>query len=497
MAKLRLALVFCAGLLAGAVLTFAVLRRGVEPTAERVEPSVCYSCFWQGYDAKLHTDLIEYYKGYNNRDPLVLADSRYILWRATGIPNCDIRRDYSEVERTDADPQRRYLASAVLAFGAAECGVDNTAHFQAAADSAEKVGLTVEAKLLREMASHRFRPQIQPTTAAVKLTAPGGTRAFVLGRSRIEITDRTVVGSQVDRVMRDWISYQLRWDLNKGEASVIPIHYHEGAFLNLISDGVPAHIIPLAGSFAVREGNKWYAADDAGVFRYEILPDKIIYPTTHVDRDTAFIEDTHGISALVPQAIEQHVDVVVGCGDSVGKMAAAYDLAVKGVNVIFPGDRYEDELLGYTAKGTLIGGAPVRTEAKKVIVGDQPVEFSATEPIVVEDSKALFPLQYYDAPARYFRRLNTALKLPVTYVEVDNADQIERVLQTARAKKASAVAVRVFTEGEYMHLREWLQASARNRAILFHSGLYPFAQKLFGEFREQVTFGDLHPEFIH
>jgi len=282
-----------------------------------------------------------------------------------------------------------------------------------------------------------------------------------------------------------------------GAATTLPIHYHEGAFLNLIQDGADPRVIPLAGSIAVRQGNKWYAADDAGVFRYEVLPDKIIYPTTHVDLDTAWIEDTHGISALVPQAVEHHVNVVVGCGDSEGKMAAAYDLAKQGIDVIFPGDRYEDELLGYTAKGTLLGGAPVRAEARRVIVGDQPVTFSVAEPIIVEDSKALFPLQYYDAPARYFRKLSAAVPLPLTYVEVDNVDQIDRILQAARTKKSSVVAVRVFTESEYGRLREWLLASARNRAILFHSALYPFAQKLFTEFREQVTFGDLHPQFIH
>src|SRR5438876_8888893 len=59
----------------------------------------------------------------------------------------------------------------------------------------------------------------------------------------------------------------------------------------------------------------------------------------------------------------------------------------------------------------------------------------------------------------------------------------------------SAVAVRVATQDEDTSLREWLLKSPDHRAILFHSGLYPFAQKLFEDFPTQVTFGDLHPKF--
>jgi len=51
------------------------------------------------------------------------------------------------------------------------------------------------------------------------------------------------------------------------------------------------------------------------------------------------------------------------------------------------------------------------------------------------------------------------------------------------------VAVRVATQDEDTRLREWLLKSPDHRAILFHSGLYPFAQKLFEDFPTQVTFG--------
>ena len=54
---------------------------------------------------------------------------------------------------------------------------------------------------------------------------------------------------------------------------------------------------------------------------------------------------------------------------------------------------------------------------------------------------------------------------------------------------------RIATRPEYQALRDWLAQSIHNRAILFHSGLYPHAQELFELYPEQVTFGDLHPTF--
>ena len=208
-----------------------------------------------------------------------------------------------------------------------------------------------------------------------------------------------------------------------------------------------------------------------------------------------WIEDTHGISALVPQAIERNAQLVIGCGDSEGKAQAAYYLAQKGIHVMFPGDRYEDLLLGYTGSGVLMGGAPVRREGGKVLLGGQPVRIAMNEPITVEDTKALFPLQYYDSAARYFRRLGQWAKLNLKYVEVNDQDELWKVLNAADQTRSKVVAVRVLTQGEDSSLRRWLKESPERRAVLFHSGLYPFAQGLFKDFPKQVTFGDLRPKF--
>jgi hypothetical protein len=242
-------------------------------------------------------------------------------------------------------------------------------------------------------------------------------------------------------------------------------------------------------------GDKWYAPDDAGVFRFELLTDKVEYPTTHAAGGFGWIEDTHGISALVSQSVRNNMQLVVGCGDAEGKAKAAFYLAEKRINVFFPGDRYQDMLLGYQSKGVLMGTAPLKSENGAAVIGDQPVRFSLQETFVVEDTKAIFPMQYYDSAARYFRRLKTFVPVNIDYVEVDAPDQIERILDRARKMKAAAVAVRVATDKEDAGLRKWLAESPHNRAILFHSGLYPFAQPLFADFTGQVTFGDLHPHF--
>jgi hypothetical protein len=197
----------------------------------------------------------------------------------------------------------------------------------------------------------------------------------------------------------------------------------------------------------------------------------------------------------VAPALEAKVQLVVGCGDAEGKAKAADYLSQRGMHVVFPGDRYQDLLLGYTGTGTLIGTAPVKQENGATIIGGQPVRFALDETIVVEDTNRPFPMQYYDAPARYFRKLNSFVRLKLDYVLVDGPNEMGKVLNRAKEKRANAVAVRITTLNEAVRLRDWLDHDPRRRAILFHSGLYPYAQPLFRDYPRQVTFGDLRPKF--
>src|SRR5258706_3009424 len=137
---------------------------------------------------------------------------------------------------------------------------------------------------------------------------------MVLGASRVEVLPGTRVLAQTDRVARDWISNQFRWNLSSAPLSGA-LGYHEGAVVEAILKGVPAQVRAAVGSIAAKHGDTWYSADDEGAFRFALLPDKVLYPTTHVMKDLAWIEDTHGISAMVPFAIESKAQLVIGCGD--------------------------------------------------------------------------------------------------------------------------------------------------------------------------------------
>jgi hypothetical protein len=302
----------------------------------------------------------------------------------------------------------------------------------------------------------------------------------------------------MERTVRDWLSYQLNWDF-AGDAPTAEqlIPWHEGSRLHDILEATPARIMPLPGVLAVRQSDdRWLAADDHGVFRFEILIDKIDYPTTRVYKNVALIVDTHGMSALVEPAVRTGAKLVVACGDTPFKAQAAWWLAQRGIDAYFPCDRMVGELLGYQGKGTLIGSAPVRAEHGEAVIGDRPVRFSVSETVVAEDTHADGGFQYYDAPARYFRRLSEALPLKIDYVQVTGPDQSDKVVERARAIGAEVIAVRARTAADAQPVREWLAGARTRRAVLFHTAAYPDGYALYKEFPGQTTFGDPRPRFI-
>lgn len=490
-------LIFFAGVAAGLLLRDLGPRLAGLWGENRITPqpsSICYSCAWEGYEPKVRADLIEYYRQYLPEDPLLFGDARFTLWRATGMPNCDILERYKQVARGDASPFRRYAAATVVSFSGPECGLDTRRYFQHGAEAAAQSGLKSEASVLRALARSQSL-SFGDEEIRGSLAVPPNPKYVVLGESTIRLQPGMRVGAQVDRVMRDWVSAQMKWSVSEQPVARPLIEYHEGALVKRMLELVQLQLIPLPGALVSRKDGKWYAADEQGVFRFHVLDDKMRYPTTHVAGDAGWIEDTHGISAMVPQAVERRAQLVIGCGDSEGKIKAAYHLASLGVHVFLPGDRYADALLGYDAPGVILGGAPIHQVGDTAVIGSQPVRFQLAETIVVEDTKKVFPMQYYDAPARYFRALARHVPLRLVFVDVDAPGQIRRVLDRAGQEHASAVAVRVMTEWEDADLRAWLRADKHRRAVLFHSSLYPYAQPLFSDFPAQVTFGDLHPRF--
>jgi hypothetical protein len=324
-----------------------------------------------------------------------------------------------------------------------------------------------------------------------------GFHSIVLGRSAIRVRRNATVKTQVDRVARDWL-------LGRNPAGC-PWHFtvedhvpwHEGEKckdLVLLAD---AKVIPVWGTKATKIAGRWFAPDASGAPRFEISEDKVNnYPSTIVvDDHTAIVNDTHGISAIAWDALD--ADLVVGCGDAPGKMDAAYYLAERGVDVWVPTDRFLGLLMGARTRATIIGSAPARKSGDGAVIGNQPVAIDVDEPIVVSNSAGRYPLWYYDTPYRYFKALADFAGKPlrITPVEVKEYGRADVVVDEARRMGAKVIGIRVKSAREHDAVARWLGEDRSRRAVLFHTSVYPDGYRLFFEFPQQTSFGDIQPAF--
>ena len=302
---------FFAGFLAGAGSAYLVLMSGrfQLPLPGWIEPEpapVCYSCFWESYGPALRTQVVDFYRQYKTSDLLVQGDVRYILWRATGNQNCDARDLYRQAAGRSVDADRALQAWAAYGFSGSECGWDGRRPLKEAAKAAEAAGRRSTAAQLRQLSENKLQPTLEELEIKTSLQVPADAQTMILGESQIELRPGMRVGTQVDRVVRDWISYQLRWDLSgKPVETGALLGYHEGRVTKEILAKAPVEIYPLSGVLAARMGQEWYAPDETGVFRFKLLDDKLEYPTSHAVGNFAWIVDTHGVSALVDQAIDR------------------------------------------------------------------------------------------------------------------------------------------------------------------------------------------------
>ncbi|HUT96271.1 MAG TPA: hypothetical protein VMW82_01760 [Candidatus Paceibacterota bacterium] len=333
-----------------------------------------------------------------------------------------------------------------------------------------------------------------------KLVLPNdksGLRKLILGRSKILVNKNDVIGAQVDRVNRDWYGKEIDKLPSETPKKEELITYHEGARIKDILDITDAKLRMLTNTIVRKCNNAWFAPDENGIFKYEVLKDKVLYPTSMVKKNVGLLRDTHGISSIVYQAVHEKATLIVGCGDTPSKMQAAVHLAGLGKNVYFPCDRYVGEIIGYEGSGMLIGTAPVKKGVFGAIIGDQPIEVWLSEKIVVEDTNQSYPIQYYDAPRRYFEELQkiSGINFNLIIVKVSELKEGRKIVSVAREEDARVVAIRVAYEEDYLAVKNWLLESNKNRAILFHSAPYEPGYRLFREFPKQTSFGDPKPIF--
>jgi|GEM_PF-382238 tetratricopeptide (TPR) repeat protein len=344
-------------------------------------------------------------------------------------------------------------------------------------------------------------PEDTPESVSIRKTpAPSGDfTKLVIGKSAIHLSKDSKILSQTDRVTRDWM---MAYNITASPWTVSTEHivpWHEGEKIKEIVDYTEAEIVPIWGVKAKKLGKNWYAPDKDGVFRFVISEDKVLnYPTNFiVDPTTVFINDTHGISVLAGNPTAFEADLAVGCGDYPGKIEAAYYLADNGVNVYMPTDRFVYQLIGAETKGTIIGSAPIKKTPKGAVIGGQPIVIDIREPIIVSNSQGGYPLQYYDTPYRYFQALGTYVgkQLNLVPVEITEYGKAWNVIDKARQLGSRLIGIRVWGKAEHDAVSAWLRENKNNRAVLFHSAVYPEGYRLFFEFPDQTSFGDIHVSF--
>ncbi|MEW6214484.1 MAG: hypothetical protein AB1478_04665 [Nitrospirota bacterium] len=322
-------------------------------------------------------------------------------------------------------------------------------------------------------------------------------KKIIIGKSAIRLKKNAKIKTQVDRVTRDWLSaYNFKiapWDFAKENN----VPWHEGEKIKEIIGFTDAKVSPVWGTKAKRFGNNWYAPDDSGIYRFVLSDDKTYnYPTNIIiDDQTVIINDTHGINAIAWDSL--WADLVVGCGDHEGKIEAAYYLAKNGVNVYMPTDKEVYRLIGSNTKGVIVGSAPTKKTTDGAVIGDQPISINVDEPIVVSNSDGRYPLHYYETPYSYFKELEryTGRKMNIISMTIEEKGKGSVVVEEARRIGAKLIGIRVWEKEEHDSVYSWLKEDKAHRAVLFHSAVYPEGYKLFFEFPQQTSFGDININF--
>ena len=422
----------------------------------------------------------------------------------------------------DADPddieQLAILHESLASLDCAARAAERAGNLRAAAQHWRDRGKNWRADILEALVNGAHPTLVfEPATIRPNLKPNANWRALLLGNSSMTLKKGDRVLVQSDRVTRDWLGAQLNqspWS-NRSEAflSVFSerhtwpanelhpnIGWHEGGRAReLARAGI--EIIPAVGTLVARQtdSNRWYASDEQGIFRFEVPLDKLYYPATRfLTKDIAVIVDTHGVNMLVDHALSAQVSTVLSDCDHPAKVAAAAYLSDRNITVICLPDLYGWRALGHTLN--LFTSPPFTRRANEVVVGNRPLQISRGEPMLVLNATTDVPaLWYYGTPARYFAALSEALPTLSSQMHIYTFTEyghMDRVVEAARTVKARILASRAYTEDDYRQLAVWLNERDTHKLILFHSASYPAGQRLYTEFPDQTTFGDVNPVIL-
>ena len=425
------------------------------------------------------------------RGDALLVRGRLLGDRSTVCASLD-QFDASLADAPDA--RARAVVHETLYAVGRECGTPRPDDLRAAATLWDALGVGWRAAFERRLAAEGRTPPatLAPIPSPPTARAPAGTTAVTFGGARIPLAPSTRVGAQAERVSRDWVRARLAapWRRDPG------IDYFEGAAVNAIA-AAGATPLPLYGTLVRKIGAHWYAPDAAGRPRFLVLTDKVEeYPTTRfLADDAAVLIDAHGVSAIAALAVEERVDVVVGCCDYFDKIFAAEYLAARGVGVVCVADRFLGYALGTVTRAPIVAGGLVRDGPDGPAIASGTVTMRLDEPIVVEDTDERYPAQYADAPARYFALLAERSGLRLAVTAVSHRAGLARLLDVARERGAAIVGVRVSTAEDAALVDAWLGEAADRRALLFHSAPYPPGRDLLARRPDRTATPDAAPVF--
>lgn len=456
----------------------------------------------------------------DSADLFARGDAALIIGRLTKNESmiCSSLGFYDRV--VSSDPmERAILAETGASLG---CGRNRQAFLRLAAREWALANVSWRSELMGRLGrGERFVPRFDEAavkanetvisgylTALVPNLSVSNASRVIIGATGFNVNDSSVVVSQDDRVFRDWLGGQLQNPF-RGELLVTfserlsydeselrsDVGWHEGARVRDLMRVNVTHI-PAVGALVARSGDRWFASDEKGVFRFEVPKDKLLYPTTRFLRsDLAVIIDTHGVNMVVDQAVRSNASLVVSDCDHPGKAYAALYLSRKGIPVACFPDKYLFLALGHNV--SVVGSPPISFANNFAVIGRRPLSVNRSEKVVaVNSTPSAYALWYYQGPASYVEALEKVFPLDVTYVSLDGFGQMNRVVGAARSVKADILFARVFSRDDYSQLKEWLDEDGQRKVFLFHSASYPYGKLLLDEYPERVSFDDPNPVFV-
>lgn len=493
------------------------LQKRTDPYAQSVNFSFTPTA--AGINISLLEDQLYQTVNNNSADFFARGDAALILGRLEKNNSmiCRSLEFYDLVNASSAE-ERAILYETSASLG---CGRNRLAFLKAASKEWMLAGNVFRAKILDNL-SRSERLILSFDSAAVNAKSVITSYAspilpvlvrknisgLLIGNTSFVLNSSDVIVSQDDRVFRDWLGGQLANPygptllvtfserLTYPSSELLPeIGWHEGARIRDLKKIGAIHF-PAVGTLVANNGDRWFAVDDQGVFRFEVPLDKLYYPTTRfLTKNLAVIIDTHGVNMIVEQALRHNASVVVSDCDHPGKVYAAKYLSDKGIRVICFPDKYVYLAAGHNL--SLVGSPPMTFEDESAIIGNRPIFIDKKDRIVAVNASAdKYALWYYQTPAAYMEILANAYDLNITFVYLEDFGQMELAVKKVREINATILATRVFNRSDYDVVSSWLSESKANKAILFHSASYPFGQKIFNEYPDQTSFDDPNPVVI-